>query len=192
MPRSRRKNRIRAVASRHNLDASNVPFNAEIAADEVDNPYREGPARIPVTRSIRDDPLGGLFVRKQIGGEEYAAGRKFQFHYDRAGVGLIAAMDPLKEPVDGGGAGRRDITADQLMNFQVLDRAKMWLGGEGYRITTEVLVEGATMREIAGRRGYASQLANAYYGMRFRECLRTLATGWGLIAGQLPLAMRGK
>lgn len=185
MARNRKKNRTHSAKPGHNLDPHNVPFNAQLAIDIVDNPNKHDGAapRISVTRSIRNDPIAGLYARSQIDMAQYHAGRKWQAYYDAAGIGLVIAMDPLKEPVDGRGATRSDFSDAQLYAFHKLKEARAVLGLEGDAIIHDVLGDGMSIADVAMKRGLSSQLSVRYYGMRFRECLEALAVAWGLAGG---------
>lgn len=186
MRRSRRKGRVQPVRPGHNLEASNVPFNGQLALDQVENPFQTGPRMIEVTRSIRNDPLAGHYARKAIDQAQYQAGRKWQAYYEAAGIGLVIAMDPLKEPVDGRGASRADFTDGQLYAFHKLKESRTFLGDEGYRIVRDVLGDGLTIADVSTKRGFSSQFSVKYYGVRFRECLETLAQSWGLASSAHP------
>jgi hypothetical protein len=170
MGRSRRAKRSPAPA---------LPYNAEVAADSVDNPYSVVGGRIPALRSIRDDPLAWLLVRQAITGPQYDAGREWQAAFEFSGIGAIAALDPLKEPVDGGRLSHHEITDRQLAAFRRLKAARDALGLEGHLVVRDVLGEGLFMTAVAARRGYAGQFGARYFGRRFRECLQTLAELWG-------------
>jgi hypothetical protein len=180
---ARRKHRHRQfVAKQERITMHQLPFNGRVVADIVDNPYASGPLRIDVTRSIRDDPLAGLFSRRHIDAAQFHAGRRWQHYYETAGIGMVRALDPLKEPVDGGGANPAGFTDAQHKAFHKLKHARAMLGLAGYQLVREVLGDGLEIQAIAKRRGYLTQRDAIYLGKRFRECLETLAVGWGYAA----------
>jgi hypothetical protein len=168
-----------------------LPYNGQAVLDTVDNPnYRVGyhngeDKTLSVMRSIRDDPLAGLWARKQIDKVQFDAGREWQRHYETAGIGQVVAVDPLREPVDGGGAGRADWSDRQSYAFYKLKESRTFLGLSGYALVSDVLGLGLPIIEVARRRGNEGQHWVKYYGMRFRECLESLALGWGH-AGGIP------
>jgi hypothetical protein len=179
----RRRGRRHFIARREQCELqSPAPFNGRIVTDVVDNPYQEGPAKIEVTRSIRDDPLAGLYSRRHIDTAQFHAGRRYQHYYETAGVGMVRAMDPMKEPVDGRGASHTAFNDAQLYAFHKLKEARAHLGIAGDRLVREVLGDGIEIKEIARRRGYLTQRDVVYLGKRFRECLETLAVAWGYAA----------
>ena len=68
-------------------------------ADTIDLPnplYQRGhPAelrRVTVVRALRDDPLGRLHARRQIGLAQYRAGRAWQAAYEAAAIGDVMAI----------------------------------------------------------------------------------------------------
>ena len=77
-------------------------------ADTIDLPnplYQRGhPAElqtVTLVRALRDDPLGRLHARRQIGLAQYRAGRAWQAAYEAAAIGHVGSIDPSNEPVDG-------------------------------------------------------------------------------------------
>jgi hypothetical protein len=153
-----------------------------LASDLIDNPEVPG-AKIPAVRSIRDDPLAWLLSRAMIDQAQFTAGRRWQLSYEAAGIAAIRAMDPLKEPVDGGLMMRADITDRQMKAFRMLAAAKAALGTEGHWILIQVLGRGLFVTEVARLRGFSDNFSARYYGRRLRECLELLARAWGY-AGQ--------
>lgn len=140
--------------------------------------YRE--PTISVKRSIRDDPLGRLHARRQIGKAQYEAGRRWQAAYEAAGIGHIGSIDPSNEPVDG---SKRFATPDLDRITKAAALLARWdriLGQEGCAIVRDVLANRRDMDEVAKSRGENSQRAIDYFARRLRECLSTLAREMGL------------
>ncbi len=152
-------------------------------ADTIDLPnplYQRGhPAElrtVTLVRALRDDPLGRLHARRQIGLAQYRAGRAWQSDHEDAATGRVGSVDPSNEPVDGspkfGGPDLDRIT-------KATRRLARWdrlLGPVGSVIVRYALAERMTMAQIAERFGFADE---AYYGKRLRECLNTLARDMG-------------
>ncbi|MBW5440900.1 hypothetical protein FXB41_41065, partial [Bradyrhizobium canariense] len=96
-----RRNRSYKLANVYDRRSREIPFNAEVAEVEVDNPLALDPGeKIMAVRSIRCDPLGRLHAHHQIDEAQYRGGRAFQNDWERAERGL-QAMDPTREYVDG-------------------------------------------------------------------------------------------
>ena len=176
----RNRRRRQSFEPVHDRRAADLPYNTTVVADVVDDPFKDG-ERIAVLKSIRNDPLLGMLSRKTIDRAQFEAGRKWQKLYETAGIGLIIAMDPLKEPVDGHGASRADITDAQLDAFAELKYADSMLGWADRNLVRHVLADGLTIVAIAIRNDHASQWGIRYIGMRFRDCLEALAVHWGLV-----------
>jgi hypothetical protein len=147
---------------------------------DVEDPYDPG-TKITVARSLRDDPLARLHVRDQIDDAQYNAGRKFQKDFETAERGP-RAIDPSKEAVDGGRMPE-PITEEQRAAAYRLSGAHSALGKAGTDIAHDVLVHGRNMAQIAERRGVHGERWERYYGMRFQECLDSLAIFYGLATG---------
>src|SRR6185295_13480865 len=158
----------------HDRRSQDLPYNAEVAAIEVDDPLALEPGdKIVALRSIRNDPLGRLHSHRQIDEAQYQGGRAFQADWEKAERGP-RAVDPTREYVDGG-QRREPITESQRKAVLRLNRAERELGADGSALVHDVLVQGLTMEQIGLRRGLRTQRWNDYFSRRFRECLDRLA-----------------
>lgn len=168
-----------------------IELDPEFGARHVDNPYF-GPAapieqrRIKVITSLREDPLGLMYERKQIEEHQYRAGRQFQDDWEVSGrSGRMKGMDTTQEPVDGGRApsSRLGVTDRGLAASARLRAYEAELGAYGWRLARLVLVDKRTLIECAQLVHVTANRANQIYvGKRFRECLDTLAVKMGLCA----------
>ncbi len=132
---------------------------------ELPNPlYQRGhPAElrtVTLARALRDDPLGRLHARRQIGLAQYRAGREWQETYEAAAIGHVGSIDPSNEPVDGSPhhAGP---------NLDRITKATRKLAG---------------WDRLLGQYGCIIRFGDEeFYGKRFRECLNCLARDMGYI-----------
>lgn len=159
--------------------------NMDAATIEVSNPdyqlgHPENIATVKVQRALRDDPLGRLHARAQIGEAQYRAGRDWQALYEAAAVGgSIRSVDTTNEPVDGTKRFPDPITERMQKAMREIIRLDRSLGQEGCALIRDVLADRLGMEAVAFRRGEASASAISYFGKRFRECLTTLARELG-------------
>jgi hypothetical protein len=173
-----RSNRSYKLAKIYDRRSREVPFNAEVADVEVDNPLALDPGeKIMAVRSIRSDPLGRLHAHHQIDEAQFRGGRAFQNDWERAERGL-QAMDPTRECVDGART-REPVTESQRQAVLRLNGVERELGTDGAALVHDVLVLGLTMDEIGQRRAVRTQRWNDYFSRRFRECLDRLALIYG-------------
>ncbi|AND91254.1 hypothetical protein [Bradyrhizobium diazoefficiens] len=173
-----RRNRSYKLAQIYDRRSREVPFNAEVAEVEVDNPLALDPGEtIMAIRSIRSDPLGRLHSHHQIDEAQYRGGRAFQNDWERAERGP-QAMDPTREYVDGA-RSREPVTESQRQAVLRLNRVERELGTDGAALVHDVLVLGLTMDQIGQRRAVRTQRWNDYFARRFRECLDRLALIYG-------------
>lgn len=148
-----------------------------VVTDVVEDPYKRG-ENIRVLRSTRDDPLAGLHARGSIDTAQLQAGRVWQRHWENAqGSSAVRAMDPSKEPVDGRGETPAPFTDKQRKACMELRAASLMLGYEGDRITRAILGERESLHAVAVRH----RRSKKFIGLRFRECLETLARMWMLV-----------
>ncbi|WGR73672.1 MULTISPECIES: hypothetical protein [unclassified Bradyrhizobium] len=173
-----RRNKSYRLAKLYDRRACDLPFNAEVAEIEVDDPLALEPGeKIVAMRSIRTDPLGRLYSHHQIDEAQYRGGRAFQNDWERAERGP-QAVDPTREYVDGARM-REAVTESQRQAVLRLNRVERELGTDGAALVHDVLVLGLTMDQIGQRRAVRSQRWNDYFARRFRECLDRLALVYG-------------
>ena len=175
-----RRNKSYKLTGIHDRRSRDVPFNADVAEVEVDNPLALDPGeKIVAVRSVRSDPLGRLHAHHQIDEAQYRGGRAFQSDWERAERGP-QAMDPTREYVDGART-REPVTESQRQAVLRLNRVERELGTDGAALVHDVLVLGLTMDQIGQRRAVRTQRWNDYFARRFRECLDRLALIYGFV-----------
>ncbi|OAF17294.1 hypothetical protein AYJ54_37200 [Bradyrhizobium centrolobii] len=173
-----RRNKSYKLAKLYDRRSHELPFNAEVAEIEVDNPLALEPGeKIAAMRSIRNDPLGRLHSHHQIDEAQYRGGRAFQNDWEKAERGP-QAVDPTREYVDGART-REPVTESQRQAVLRLNRVERELGTDGAALVHDVLVLGLTMDQIGQRRAVRTQRWNDYFARRFRECLDRLALVYG-------------
>jgi len=175
-PRRRRGKPYDPSKPIHDRRSTDLLRNAVVAPIEVDDPLEAG-GKLIVMRSIRNDPLANLHARNHIDEAQYQAGRKFQSDFEAAERGP-RAIDPSKEAVDGG-VMPEPITESQRKAVMSLNRAERVLGADGSGIVHAVLIEGQSMSQVGERRRLSGERWEKFFGMRFRECLNTLAQLYG-------------
>jgi hypothetical protein len=174
-PRRRKKKPFHPV---HDRKATSLHHTVVVDVIEVDNPFGTEPGeKIAVVRNLRDDPLGRLQSRRQIDDAQFHGGRAFQHDFETAERGP-RAIDPSKEAVDGG-LMPEAITEPQRKAAIRLAGVYRQLGQDGSAITHAVLIDGRTLAGVAITRGLGGKRWEEYFGMRFRECLDTLAKFYG-------------
>jgi hypothetical protein len=162
-------------AKKRDRQSRDLLRNARVSAMEVVDPL-DG-EKIVVLRSTRDDPLADLHARHMIDEAQYHAGREFQRHFEAVESGA-RAIDFTKEAVDGG-RNYEGITDARMRSSDMLTIAYEKLGLNGQVIVHEVLVHNLTRKQMAESRGLSGKRWEEYIGMRFRECLDTLALVYG-------------
>ena len=188
----------------HDRRAIQVPAHADIAAVDIYDPFqiadgaqpveRNGviewvvpPAdRITVVKSLKRDPIGKMHARKQIGDAEHDAACALQKLHDQAQLGVIKAMDPAKDYVDGG------ILPDPLTTLQAKARARIKAvekricqshGAWGLSILNAVLIDKWPVEAAARARGAMSRREIEYWTGLFHQCLYSLGIEMGTRRG---------
>lgn len=172
--------------------ATEIPLNAKVAPIEIDDPYAAsvGTTKIIALRSIRSDPLGNMHARHQIDDAQFAAGRYWQWLYERSSVGSVQAVDTSKEPVDGGGFPEI-LTDGQRLAMRKLRHAAVALGLHDAWLIERVLGDGLSVADAAGMRGDISDSSIAAWRFNFGRALDTLAVEFDF-ANRLGRRVAGK
>ena len=183
MPRRRRLRSVTPQSTStapaiHDRRATELPANAVIGVVTIDDPYAHG-EHVSAVVSLRDDPLGALWVRKQIDDAKYHAGRRWQRLYEASQIGDLRGMDPTRERVDSSSKGVEILTDARTQAMAKLTRCGGVLGQEGDALIRDVLGRGLCLVEVAASRGYGTRRGLEYLGQRLRECLETLAHEFG-------------
>lgn len=135
--------------------------------------------RVRTERALRDDPLGQMHQRRQIGESQYAAGREFQRAWEAAGTPLRSSGD-IREHVDGGKGASDGITDQRMAAGKLLAQWRIILGRDGYALVQSVLIDKHTIREVADAGSMMpGKAATTYYGHAFRQQLSALARAMG-------------
>lgn len=165
------------TATVHDRRSHDLLRNAQVAVDEVDDPYEAG-GKIVVLRSTRHDPLMDRKNRKYIDQAQFVAGRHFEMAFEHSEIGSVRAIDPSKEAVDGGRLPEM-VTDAQRKGWQDLTAAKGELGPWGYDLVCDVLGRKLSINQAAMKRNMNRELDRKYMGRRFDECLQSLAYRYG-------------
>lgn len=158
----------------HDRQSRDLPINAIVTSIVVDDPYEQG-AKITALRSLRDDVLGHLLARSEIDQAQFEAGRCYERYAEQSQIGSVKAMDPTKEPVDGGGGIVEPISDRQIAAVRELAEAARVLGRRGEIIVRAILVDRKKFRDIArsSREGDV-----AHVRLSFKDGLEELAILW--------------
>jgi hypothetical protein len=176
-PRIRRKAKPTMPTVHDRL--AELPINAAVARAVVDDPYEWG-GQIAVLRSLRDDPLARLHVRRQIDELQLKAGRLWQADYEAAEIGSARGIDPAKDQVDGGRFAELN-TDRRLAAAARLNRDSRAVGQLGDILLRDVLGKGLMVKQAVEMRGFRDKASLDFYGRLFRESLNTIAAIRGLV-----------
>lgn len=187
--------KISQQARIHDRTTADLPLNASIVVDTVDDAYpgtpefasyderrqelvSHGPPKVTVARSIRTDPLAALKAQGIIDEVQFLAGQIWSFAFMRSELGAVRSIDPAKTKVDGGRIADplSEVSRRALENLR---KARAALGEDGEALVTDVIGKGLTLARAADRRGLSSKSGREYVGRRFRECLDRLAVVFG-------------
>lgn len=160
----------------HDRRAKDIPINAVTAPIVVDDPYERG-EKIETTASLRDDILRHMRVRDEIDDAQFHAGRLYERYVEKSQIGSVKAMDPTKEPVDGGGVFYDPLTDTQVDASRQLSEAARVLGRRGETLVRLVLIDRKKFKEVAASQ---SERDIAYIRRAFFDCLDELAVFWCL------------
>lgn len=144
---------------------------------------------VTVIADLKEDPLGRLFARKQIGQPQFLAGRAYQENHDAAQIGSVHSLDLAKTPVSGGlppepltDRQRQATTKLRAIEAQVQRR----YGNAGLWLVRLVLAERRPLEATARLAGATSARDMRSWCWLFRKCLDTIALATGFISGLRP------
>jgi hypothetical protein len=172
--------------SRSKPEKEKIGPTAMLREITVANPYYSPSApaehrEVKAWQSLRDDPLGRMFHRRQISESQYRAGRAWQSLWDAAEIGRIKTLDLTQTPVDGSPSASQGLSDRQWKAMQSLATLKAKLGLQGTYIVQAILVDKRTIRSLAETSGsFPAPAVTRYLGHRLRECLDEIARTLGL------------
>lgn len=129
----------------------------------------------------RDDPIGYMFSRGQVGKAQYRAARQYQATREAEGIGRGRSPSDIREHVDGGKGPSDGLTDTRLAAAKKIARWRQMLGEDGYQIVEAVLIDKRQIRDIAdsGTRMMPGKSATITLGHIFRRQLSLLAKDMG-------------
>jgi hypothetical protein len=187
----------------HDRRTTDLPYNAKVSFVEIPDPYAtpefpvevqarrstgelagevmelrvEPPPRLLVARAMRDDPLAAMHAKAWIDDVQYQAGRKWQEAHVRSEIGVVKAIDPTREAVDG---GRVREPINQMVSKAMRDMVRATKAlKDGDRLVRKVLGEGKTIVRAADEFGIGTKWGREQLGKKFRDCLDILAVVFG-------------
>lgn len=148
---------------------------------EVDNPYRLEPGeKTPALRSLRDDPIERLFMRRQIDEAQRDAGNAYRRDLELAEFGGARAIDPTKEAVDGGGLLPEPFSEARSAATMRLVKAGQKMGLLQESIVRAVIEGNLFPGQVAIARGFTAKRVQDHYAWMFRQALDVLAVFYRL------------
>lgn len=166
---------------RRGVKAAGEEGKVQRGRKEVPDPWEPG-ARISVLCNTRESPIEHMAARKRIDGAQKAAADRYRAVYERAQLGPLRAIDPVKEKLDGGGAG--DAFSDGMLEAaRDLAATNQTLGRVAATLLIDVVGEGVALDVMAKRYPHLQdKRAQGYVTGRLIEALDHLVELWGLIA----------
>lgn len=166
---------------RRGLKAAGEDGKVQRGRKEVPDPWEPG-ARISVPCNMRESPIEHMAARKRIDGAQKDAADRYRDLYERAQLGPLRAIDPVKEKLDGGGSG--DAFSDGMLEAaRELAATNRSLGRVAAALLIDVVGEGVTLDAMARRYPHLQdKRAQGYVTGRLIEALDQLVDRWGLIA----------
>lgn len=163
-------------ATIHDRQSRDLPMNAIVTSIVVDDPYEQG-GKVEVRASLRDDILRHLLSRDEIDQAQFEAGRRYERFVEQSQIGSVKAMDPTKEPVDGGGGIVDPISDRQIAAVRELSEAGRVLGRRNDALVRQILIDRRRFKEVAPS---IERNDVAHIRRQFFECLDDLAVFWNL------------
>jgi hypothetical protein len=140
---------------------------------------------VTVVANLREDPLGRLYARRQIGQPQFLAGREYQECHDAAVITAVRSVDLSKTKVSGGLPAeplterqRRAAAKVRSIEASVLRR----YGDVGLWLVRLVLAERRPLEATARQAGATSARETSSVCWLFRKCLDTIAVATGFMS----------
>jgi hypothetical protein len=140
---------------------------------------------VTVVANLREDPLGRLFARRQIGQPQFLAGRTYQECHDAAVIGSVRSLDLSKDVVSGGQSAepltdRQRQAAAKLRSIEAQVHRRY--GNVGVGLIRAVLAERRPLEATARLAGASSEREVHAWCWLFRKCLDVIAVATGFIS----------
>ena len=156
-------------------------FRKGIGFQTVDNPMhnraheesRSNPRLIVVPFNQRESYVSWLLARGLITHAENLAAEIVRRSFEAMGGSGARGVDTTRPYVDGGHVAQ-SITDGQLRAGETMREVLQCLGPDGRRVVIALAGEGRWPKDLRD-----TPAAQAYLGLRFRECLTSLAIRWG-------------
>jgi hypothetical protein len=141
---------------------------------------------VTVVANLKEDPLGRLYARKQIGQPQFLAGREYQECHDAAVITSIHSVDFARTKVSSG------LPAEPLTERQRRAAAKLRsiessvqrrYGDAGLWLVRLVLAERRPLEATAKAAGATSAREIGSWCWLFRKTLTTIAIVTGFVSG---------
>ena len=139
-------------------------------------------SRVSAVARLKEDPLGRMHARHQLGQAQYLGGREYQQLHDATQVGLVRSVDLAKTKASGG--QRFEPLTDKRRNasrkLRFADEAVHERHGtEGLTLIRDVLCERRSVEQAGRLLGASSTRDTRWFGILFRKCLSVLAVEFG-------------
>ena len=169
-----------ALATVPNPDATRKPFAAHYRGVTTYKEPKE--ATVKVDRA-KNDVVGLMYDRKQIGDVLLKTAREFQKVHEAAGDHQRSSGD-LREWVDGGRPPRDGVTDNQVKAMKLIIGWERMLGTDGYNLLCSVLLGNQTIRYVAdhSRQMMPGPRSTVFHGHLFKRHLSQLGKAMGYSA----------
>ena len=166
-----------ALATVPNPDATRRPWASHSRGVTT---YKEPKEATVKVERARNDVVGLMYDRRQIGDVLLKTAREFQKVHEAAGDHQRSSGD-LREWVDGGRPPRDGVTDNQVKAMKLIIGWERKLGEKGYALLVEVLLNNRTIRHVAdhSRDMMPSRMSTVVHGHMFKQHLATLSKAMG-------------
>lgn len=134
-------------------DARTTPIKkatpaSAIAMKEVSDPWEPG-RTIIVPVNTRESPIEHMWSRGRLDRTQYEACGRFRDLYEKSMISPLRGMNPMKEPVDGGGEMASPISDVAVSAQRILAHASARIGKDKFALLVAIVGEGATIQSVS-------------------------------------------